>query len=103
MLPQLVSDAYLWPGVAFRFCSARQEELGGNANTHCGFGSRETELEAAGREREAVTMAETDLEDLLAEVPSMVSRWCAQRSGPRSAPRNTEHMVQEVEALAAAG
>ena len=35
---------------------------------------------------------------LLAEVTSLVSRWCVRRSGPRSAPRHTEPLVQAVEA-----
>ena len=86
-----------------RFCSALQEEICGDEHTRCGFRSIETELEAAGREMEVVNTAETDPEDLLSEVTSMVSGWCARRSGPRSAPRTTANMVQEWEASDAAG
>ena len=41
--------------------------------------------------------------DLLADVTSLVSRWCARRSGPRSIQRRTETLVQELEAPDAAG
>jgi hypothetical protein len=40
---------------------------------------------------------------LLADVTSLVSRLCARRSGPVSAQRITENMVQEWEAPDAAG
>ena len=60
-------------------------------------------IEATRREREIVNVAETDPEDRLAEVTSMISRWCARRSGPGSAPRTTATMVQEVEVPDAAG
>jgi hypothetical protein len=40
---------------------------------------------------------------LLADVTSMVSGWCVRGSRPRSAQRNTEPLVQEVEAPDAAG
>jgi len=35
---------------------------------------------------------------LLAEVTGMVSRWCVRRSGPRSAKRKTETLLQALEA-----
>ena len=85
-----------------RFCLTLQEEVCSDENNRCGFRSRETWLKAAGREMEVITTAETDPENLLAEVTSMVSRWCARRSGPRSTPRTTEKMVQEWEAPDAA-
>ena len=40
---------------------------------------------------------------LLAEVTSLVSRWCVRRSGPRSAPRHTESRVRALAAPDAAG
>ena len=98
MEPQLISSVHLWPGVAFRFCSALQEERGGDANTPFGFGSSETLLKADGGKMEVVTPAEPESEVHLAEVTSIVSGWCARRSGPRSAPRTTANMVQDWEA-----
>src|ERR1051326_556706 len=74
---------------ALRFCSALQEELCGGENTRCGFGSRGTLLKATRREREVVTTAETDTEDLHADVTSLIHSLCARRSGPRSAQRTT--------------
>ena len=41
--------------------------------------------------------------DLLAEVTSLVSGWCARRAGPQSAHRTTSNMLQEGEAPDAAG
>ena len=38
-----------------------------------------------------------------AEVTSVVSGWCARRSGPRSTQRKTENLVQALEAPDAAG
>jgi len=35
---------------------------------------------------------------LFAEVTSMVTRWCVRRSGPRSAKRKTETLLQALEA-----
>jgi predicted site-specific integrase-resolvase len=75
----------------------------GDENTRFGFGSSETVLKAAGREMEVVNPAETDPEDLLSDLTSMVSRWCARRSGPGSAQRTTAKMVQKVEVSDAAG
>src|SRR5215472_1115451 len=103
MVPQLVSSVHLWPGVAFRFCSALQEKEGGDEHIRLGFGSGETWLKAAGRELEVVTPAETESEAHFADVTSMVSGLCAHLSGPRSAPRTTETLVQVLEAPDAAG
>jgi predicted site-specific integrase-resolvase len=103
MLPHLVSAAHLWPGVAFRFCSALQEGECGDENTRFGFRDIETLLKATEREIEVVNTAETATEDLLADVTSLVSRCCARRSGPRSAPRAPAHRVQAGEAQGAAG
>ena len=41
--------------------------------------------------------------DLLADVTSLVSRWCARLVSPRSAPRRTETLVQAWEAPDAVG
>ena len=41
--------------------------------------------------------------DLLADVTSLVSGWCARRSGPRSALRRTETLVLAWEAPDAVG
>src|SRR5690242_504302 len=102
MVPYLVSTVHRCPGVAFRFCSALQEEVCGDENRF--WLSLDRDLaKGAGREMEVVTPVETDTEDLLAEVTSLVSGWCARRSGTQSAPRTTEHLVQEGEAPDAAG
>ena len=103
MVPQLVSSVDLWPGVAFRFCSALQEKEGGDEHSRLGLGSGETLLEVAGRELEVVPPAEPESEALLADVTSIVSGWCARRSEPWSAPRTTATLVQEWEAPDAAG
>ena len=103
MVPQMDSSVHLWPGVAFRFCSALQEEGGGDEHIHLGFGSGETLLKAAGRELEVVTPAETESEAHLADVTSLVSGLCAHLSGPRSAQGPTETLVQAWEAPDAVG
>jgi predicted site-specific integrase-resolvase len=103
MLPHLVSSAHLWPGVAFRFCTALQERVCGDENTRFGFRDIETLLKATEREMEVVNTAETATEDLLADVTSLVYSLCARLSGQRSAQRKTEQLVQEWEAPDAAG
>lgn len=71
--------------------------------TRFGFRSIETLLQTYGREIEVVNQAENGTEDLLSDLTSIVSSFCARLYGQRRAKRQTERLVQEVEADRAPG
>ena len=66
--------------------------------TRFGFRSIETLLQTTGREIEVVNTAENDMEDLLSDLTSIIYSFCARLYGPRRAKRQTEKIVQELEA-----
>lgn len=65
--------------------------------TRFGFRYLETLLQAAGREIEVVNQAEDGTEDLLADLISIISSFCARLYGQRRAKRKTEKIVAELE------
>jgi len=65
--------------------------------TRFGFRYIETLLKAAGREIEVVNQAENGTEDLLADLISIISSFCARLYGQRRAKRKTAKIVAELE------
>lgn len=65
--------------------------------TRFGFRHIETLLKTDGREIEVVNQAEHRTEDLLADLTSIISSFCARLYGQRRAKRKTEKIVQELE------
>lgn len=65
--------------------------------TRFGFRYIETLLKTYGREIEVVNQAENSTEDLLADLSSIISSFCARLYGQRRAKRKTEKIVQELE------
>jgi predicted site-specific integrase-resolvase len=66
--------------------------------TRFGFRYIETLLDTQGRTIEVVTMAENDKEDLIQDLASIVYSLCARLYGQRRAKRQTERLVQELQA-----
>jgi putative resolvase len=66
--------------------------------TRFGFRYIETLLQVQGRKMEVVNQAENSTEDLLADLTSIISSFCARLYGQRRAKRKTEKIVQELEA-----
>ncbi|HEU5382569.1 MAG TPA: IS607 family transposase, partial [Ktedonobacteraceae bacterium] len=66
--------------------------------TRFGFRYIDTLLKTYGREIEVVNQAENSTEDLLADLTSIVYSFCARLYGQRRAKRQTEKIVQELEA-----
>src|SRR6266849_4745578 len=66
--------------------------------TRFGFGYLETLLETQGRTIEAVTVAENDKEDLIADLVAIVYSFTARLYGQRRAKRKTARLVQELQA-----
>ena len=66
--------------------------------TRFGFRYIETLLKTYGREIEVVNQAENNTEDLLADLTSIIYSFCARLYGQRRAKRQTEKIVQELEA-----
>jgi len=66
--------------------------------TRFGFRYLETLLRGQGRSIEVVNLAENGTEDLLADLRAIVYSFCARLYGPRRAKRQTEKLVQELEA-----
>jgi putative resolvase len=66
--------------------------------TRFGFRYIETLLQVQGREIEVVNQAENNTEDLLADLTSIIYSFCARLYGQRRAKRQTEKIVQELEA-----
>ncbi|GHO48838.1 IS607 family transposase [Ktedonospora formicarum] len=71
--------------------------------TRFGFRYIETLLHTYGREIEVVNQAEHGTEDLLSDLTSIVYSFCARLYGQRRAKRQTERLVQELEADRAPG
>ena len=65
--------------------------------TRFGFRYIETLLKGQGREIEVVNLAENGTEDLLADLVSIISSFCARLYGQRRAKRKTEKIVAELE------
>jgi predicted site-specific integrase-resolvase len=66
--------------------------------TRFGFRYIETLLKAQGRTMEVVNQAENSTEDLLADLSAIIYSFCARLYGQRRAKRQTEKIVQELEA-----
>ena len=66
--------------------------------TRFGFRYIETLLKTQGRTLEVVNQAENSTEDLLADLTAIIYRFCARLYGQRRAKRQTEKIVQELEA-----
>src|SRR5262252_7280113 len=71
--------------------------------TRFGFRYLDTVLKTQGRAVEVVNQAENGTEDLLADLTSIVSSFCARLYGQRRAKRKTEVIVRELEANGDAG
>ena len=65
--------------------------------TRFGFRYIETLLKGQGRSVEVVNVAENGTEDLLADLVSIISSFCARLYGQRRAKRKTEKIVAELE------
>jgi putative resolvase len=65
--------------------------------TRFGFRYIETLLRGQGRSIEVVNQAENGTEDLLADLVSIISSFCARLYGQRRAKRKTEKIVAEIE------
>lgn len=89
--PQLL--ALLQDRQATRIVVEHQDRL-----TRFGFRYLETLLELQVRTIEVVNVAESDNEDLLADLVAIVSRFTARLYGQRRAKRKTERIVQELQA-----
>jgi putative resolvase len=68
-----------------------------------GFRYIETLLRVQGRRIEEVNQAENSTEDLLADLTAIIYSFCARLYGQRRAKRQTEQIVQELEAEHATG
>lgn len=66
--------------------------------TRLGFRYRETLRKGQGRAIAVGNEAENKTEDLLADLTSIISRFCARLSGQRRAKRKTATIVRELEA-----
>ena len=66
--------------------------------TRFGFRYIETLLKTQGRTLEVVNQAENSTEDLLADLTAIIYSFCARLYGQRRAKRQTEKIVQELEA-----
>jgi putative resolvase len=66
--------------------------------TRFGFRSIETLLRGQGRSIEVVNQAENGMEDLLADLTSIISSFCARLYGQRRAKRQTERIVEQLQA-----
>ncbi len=66
--------------------------------TRFGFRYLETLLQGQGRRLEVVNEAGDETEDLLADLTSIISSFCARLYGQRRAKRKTEAIVKELEA-----
>ena len=66
--------------------------------TRFGFRYLETLLELQGRTIEVVNVAENDKEDLMADLVAIVYSFSARLYGQRRAKRQTERVVQELQA-----
>jgi predicted site-specific integrase-resolvase len=64
--------------------------------TRFGFHYLQTLLEAQGRRVEAVNLAETDKEDLIADLVAIVYSFTARLYGQRRAKRKTERIAAEL-------
>ncbi len=71
--------------------------------TRFGFRYLETLLRGQGRTLEVVQEAENSTEDLLADLTAIIYSFCARLYGQRRAKRQTEKIVQELEAQDATG
>jgi putative resolvase len=65
--------------------------------TRFGFRYLNTLLRVQGRSIEVVNMAENGTEDLLADLTSIISSFCARLYGQRRASRKTETIVEQLE------
>lgn len=65
--------------------------------THFGFRYIETLLRGQGRTIEVVNQAENGMEDLLADLTSIIYSFCARLYGQRRAKRKTERIVEQLE------
>lgn len=66
--------------------------------TRFGFHYIDTLFSAQGRVIEVVNPAQNDTEELLADLTSIISSFCARLYGQRRAKRKTERLVQELQA-----
>ncbi len=66
--------------------------------TRFGFRYIETLLKGQGRSIEVVNQAENGMEDLLADLTSIIYSFCARLYGQRRAKRQTEKIVEQLEA-----
>lgn len=63
-----------------------------------GFDYIETLLEAQGRKIEVVNQSDTEKEDLLNDLASIIYSFCARLYGQRRAKRKTERLVEQLQA-----